>query len=49
MENILNICRLNASVLYPLTVIYIMMGITGTLGNMMVCIVIARCVFVLHH
>lgn len=33
---------MDAAVLYPLTGIYVLMGITGTLGNSMVCIVIFR-------
>ena len=34
--------RLDTLLLYPLTFIYISMGVTGTLGNVMVCTVIAR-------
>merc|ERR1711915_865077 len=34
--------RLDENLLYPLTIIYIVMGITGILGNIMVCIVITR-------
>lgn len=45
----LNVCigpqRLDENILYPLTIIYIVMGITGILGNIMVCIVITRYIF----
>jgi len=34
--------RIPANVLYPLTIVYIMMGITGITGNVMVCAVIFR-------
>ena len=34
--------RLPDGALYPLTIIYVLMGITGTLGNSMVCIVIFK-------
>ena len=34
--------RLSGYLLYPLTCVYITMGVTGTLGNVMVCTVIAR-------
>ena len=36
------LCRLPAHILYPLTAVYILMGITGTLGNLMVQLVIFR-------
>ena len=42
----LNVCigpqSLDENILYPLTIIYIVMGMTGILGNIMVCIVIIR-------
>ena len=36
------LCRLPGHILYPLTSLYILMGITGTLGNLMVQLVIIR-------
>ena len=39
---VLHFVRLPTEALYPLTAIYVLMGITGTLGNSMVCIVIFR-------
>ena len=34
--------RLAQSILWPLTVVYIIAGVTGTAGNTLVCFVIAR-------
>ena len=35
-------CRLPHHILYPLSVVYILMGLTGTVGNIMVQVVIFR-------
>ena len=34
--------RMESYILWPLTIVYISMGLTGILGNIMVCTVIAR-------
>ena len=34
--------RLDPYILYPVTAIYVLLGVTGTLGNTMVCAVIFR-------
>ena len=42
LSGVLSCCRLPPHILYPLSVVYVLMGLTGTVGNIMVQIVIFR-------